>query len=246
MSTDKKNTKPWNPEDMRFVTFLDILGFKDSVLREDHSEIYKRLLNLSNSIENIEKTVNGTELNEIKSEVKSFTFSDSIIIFSKSNSINDLNAMLITAIQVMTDSIEMGIPLKGAMAYGKISINQNKRIFFGQPIIDSYLLEEDVKYFGVTIHNSVEKFVGSISEEERTLYDTLTFEAITPLKTSKVSHQNINWFLDSITKNNIDNATNDIKRVKLIELVNKFKLSTSGSPRQYIDNTVKIIEELYK
>jgi len=47
--TEEKTTnkKPWNLTDKRFVCFLDIMGFKDLVMRNSHDEIYKMLNELS-------------------------------------------------------------------------------------------------------------------------------------------------------------------------------------------------------
>ena len=39
----------WKTTDYRFVAFLDILGFKDSVMRNSHEDIYLKLSNINNS-----------------------------------------------------------------------------------------------------------------------------------------------------------------------------------------------------
>ena len=45
MDSNKK-TK-WIPTDKRFVAFLDLLGFKDKVMRSTHEEIYEELHKIS-------------------------------------------------------------------------------------------------------------------------------------------------------------------------------------------------------
>jgi hypothetical protein len=70
----------WDITANRYVAYCDIIGFKDIVSRSPHDEIYELMKNinaqlrLTSTIEWFEKS---TEL------IKTTTYSDSIIIYSK-------------------------------------------------------------------------------------------------------------------------------------------------------------------
>ena len=131
--TNNENSQ-WNSQpENRFVAFFDILGFKDSVLKEEHDVIYEKLYKLSNHINVLEKPFTGENGEIVASNLKTYNFSDSIIIFSKTDSKEDFNTFYLSAIVLFSKAINMGIPLKGGIAHGKITINQSKKIFFGQP-----------------------------------------------------------------------------------------------------------------
>ncbi|MGJ1212947.1 hypothetical protein [Sphingobacterium multivorum] len=81
-----KQKNNWNPTDNRFVCFLDIMGFKDLVMRNSHKEIYDLLLDLSKnreSLEDINFLPKGYDLDSLKT----VSFSDSIVIFTKTDSV---------------------------------------------------------------------------------------------------------------------------------------------------------------
>ncbi|WP_291048101.1 MULTISPECIES: hypothetical protein, partial [unclassified Empedobacter] len=77
----------WKTTDFRFVAFLDILGFKDSIMRNTHDEIYSRLTSINKFKKSIEKTNYSTHLDGCYSDTEVYivNFSDSIVIFSKND-----------------------------------------------------------------------------------------------------------------------------------------------------------------
>ena len=124
----------------------------------------------------------------------------------------------------METAINSGIPLKGAIAKGVITCDISKQLYFGQALIDAYLLEENVKYYGVLAHNSVEADIKVL--EEKGLLFFRDIEA--PLKSGTVSHFEICWY------------KNDIQAAK--ESLRKIRETVSGDPRKYIDNSLKVID----
>lgn len=231
-----KKTK-WNPTENRFVCFLDIMGFKDMVMRSTHNHIYNLLVELSKyraSLENAE----GLPEKYDSDSLKTVSFSDSIVIFSKNDSVECFEIMTNAVSWLFAKALEQGIPMKGAIALGEMSVNIKRQIFFGQPLIDAYLLEEDVAYYGVVIHNTTEKFLNNekVPDSSKDLY----INCITPLKSGNIEHINLNWTDWVSDKKNKD------KKVENIKLMKKQRERTSGKPRKYIDNTIKVINEIYK
>lgn len=233
----KKTKTPWKTTDERFVGFIDILGFKDLVMRSDHDDIYKLLNNIStfrNFIENIHDKGNIPE-SFSDAEIYTVSFSDSIVIFSKDNSEANFKLFIQSVNWLIARAIEKGIPLKGAISYGQVSLNKSSQIYFGQAIIDAYLLEEEVNYLGVVAHNSIDKYIEEISFVDDKPY---MFESETYLKCGLITHTNLNWF--RMIKGLKDE--ND-KPSFVIEKIKSFKPKVSGSPRRYIDNTLKMFDK---
>ena len=145
--------KPWNPTDKRFVCFLDIMGFKDLVMRNSHDEIYEMLMELSKHRTSLESKNLPSKYAD---SLKTVSFSDSIVVFTKDDSIASFDLLTIAVSWLFAKAMEDGIPMKGAISCGEMSINITRQIFFGQPLIDAYLLEEDVAFYGIVVHNTVE------------------------------------------------------------------------------------------
>ena len=56
--------------------------------------------------------------------------------------------------ELVCRSLEMELPLRGAIAMGEARINGNINLFLGKPIIDAARLEPGQKFLGVTFHNT--------------------------------------------------------------------------------------------
>jgi len=232
----------WNPVCKRFVAFLDIMGFKDFVARNSHEKIAVEMLKVDNHIKEISKS-NGLISSD---SIIVTTFSDSIIIFSKDESIPSYIDFCSVVGKLFCKIIGDSLPVKGGIAYGDITVNQSRQIYFGQPIIDAYLLEEEVNYYGIAVHNSVEEYRRKFSTDEIplvTILDKLV-EFKTPLKSGNIEHYNLCWFdyaLNEVYKDGREKKIAVAKRI-LNGIVNRYKISVSGNPRRYIDNTKDVID----
>lgn len=236
----------WKTTDFRFVAFLDILGFKDSVMRNSHEEIYSKLTSINKLKKSIEKSNYTDNLAEYYKdcEVYIVNFSDSIVIFSKNDDVFNFEYFLVAVRFLFGRCIVKEIPIKGGIAYGEISVNKSEQIYFGQPIIDAYLLEEDLNHFGIALHNSVDKYIYDKSEEIKTLnyLDKTIFQSKIPLKYGKINHTCINWFKMLI--DSPDSEDFELKKREIITKFNNFNKTCSGNPRKYVDNTIDLFEEL--
>ncbi|WP_338731370.1 hypothetical protein [Mangrovimonas cancribranchiae] len=240
--TKKQEKTNWKPTDSRFVAFLDILGFKDMVMRKSHEDIYQTLNQISKSKKLVEKAVDLDKVSNVfnDAEVYVVSFSDSIVIFSKNDSLDNLIYFLLATRWVFTGAFKKQIPLKGAIAHGEISLNKTEQIYFGQPIIDSYLMEEDVNYMGVVAHNSIDNYIAKIKEgKDLKRLDKILFEEKTTLKCGNITHTNLNWFKIIKPEGKEEPEIKDIK-----ERINIFKQSSSGTARKYVDNTLTMFEKI--
>lgn len=216
----------WTPTANRFVAFFDIMGFKDLVLKRKHEDIVNILKTLSDARNEL-NNINNTSISPndaSRGETKSFTFSDSIIFFSKSDKEEDAYKIVLDCIYLLRIALRNKIPIKGAISYGKITVDIENSIYFGQPIIDAFLLHEDLHLFSVIADNSFEK---KISELNMGKLDAIFEFYKTPLKSGKTNH----YVLKPQPKD---------KETTLSNLKNLY-LTVSGKPRQYIDNTIDFI-----
>ena len=221
----------WKPTDNRFVAFLDILGFKDLVMRKSHEEIYQTLKLISESKGLVEEAANKLDIVG-DAEVYVVSFSDSIVIFSKNDNIENFKYFLLATRWLFTGAFEKQIPIKGAIAHGEISLNKTEQIYFGQPIIDAYLIEEDVNYMGVVAHNSIDEYISKINNKKDLNYiNDILFEEKTPLKCGLLTHMNLNWF--KIIK---DEDKEDIDILHIKAKINLFKRQLLELP----ENTLTI------
>ena len=92
----------------RFVAFLDIMGFKDRVARNDHNDVLKEL-------EVFQSNISQYVSYHREANVQLALFSDSILIYSQNDSVDSLHALADITSHIMMYAIqqEKPIPLKG-------------------------------------------------------------------------------------------------------------------------------------
>ncbi len=218
-------TSKWKVKTKRYVAFLDILGFKDYVLRHSIDDVYKRLQTLNA----LRPDDDDSEYDvEIEKRIKFTIFSDSIFIFSKDDSPANLRHFLTYVKRVVRMSLRREIPLKGAIAYGDIVVDDDENLFCGQPIIDAYLLEEDLQYMGIVFHHTFEEGYKFLSDSYFKRISEWVKEVPTPFKYGKRIHLNLDYRV--IGTRTLDFGTHVLKQ----------RSYSSGDTRKYIDNTLEI------
>lgn len=231
----KSRKTSWNVTENRFVCYLDIMGFKDMVMRNSHEEIYQILDKLAKQ----RSTLDNPDIKYYERDsLKTVSFSDSIVIFTKKDSIECLELVTFAVSWLFAKAIEKEIPIKGAIACGKMSVNISKQIFFGQPLIDAYLLQEDVAFYGLVLHDSAEKKLNEFYEN--LVGNEKYHDCYVSLKSGKIKH----FILDWVGSINFENEKVKAKETAL-SLMKKHREKTSGGPRKYIDNTIEIINNIY-
>ncbi len=237
MSTEKRKT-PWQNTEKRFITYLDIMGFKDLVIRNTHEIVYNTLNQVSEIREIIDQLNERLDGYYFDAELYTISFSDSIIIISKTDSTACFDLISFASRYLFSRAIENNIPLKGAISHGVLSVNKSKQIYFGQPLIDSYTLHDELKYYGIVAHHSIEKYIND--NRDKIQSESLYFECLTPFKYGMITHKNINWF-----KKIVDTTNSERSEINSIfkEKMNNLKTKVSGEPRTYIDNTFMVFEK---
>jgi hypothetical protein len=217
-----------------FVAFLDIVGFKNLIIRDlGFENAIAKLRRISEKDSKIESQFNHEDFEKNDKPIRIVRFSDTIFIFTRGATQEDLCNLLHTSSQLMAISVKEEILLKGAIAYGAVLCNEEDQLYVGKPIIDAYELEQDLNYLGLTLHHTTEKklneFKSLCNKPGRTEEFILTEE--TPFKSGKVVHKNVNW---PLIMNLSQNGSHNFKKY-----IEKLRHSSSGGKhRQVIDNTL--------
>jgi hypothetical protein len=203
----------------RFVVFLDIMGFKDKVAHKDHGKMLEKLMSFQGKIASF--VAQEGNLN-----IQLAQFSDSIVLFSADTKIASLHALARITTNVMIAALGFNFPLKGAIAKGKVTCDLQKQLFFGQALIDAYLLQEDVKSYSVLVHHTAEVDVKTRNQFR---------EVHAYLKTGRIIHRELYWY------GGTDNNEERVEQTK--KELQRLRETVSNSPRVYIDNTLSMISE---
>lgn len=134
----------------------------------------------------------------------------------------------------MQTAMESKFALRGAIAMGQMVFDESNQIFFGKALVDAYLLEEQLAFYGVAFHESAEDCIKS-ALDEGTIYLPVKDESI-PIKGGKSRHYHITWHLMTklLAKGDFSGQA--------LNWVNSLRSTVSGTPRVYLDNTRGIIE----
>ncbi|MBC8466436.1 MAG: hypothetical protein H8D55_01240 [Deltaproteobacteria bacterium] len=140
----------------RFVAHFDMLGMKQAVLRNveeawgalsDINEARKRIYKISFEIKDRRRIV--------ADRVRTFFFSDTVIIFTKSDEPEDLYAILILSSELFSNSLHRCVPLRGGIAHGEFFFNLKESLFLGKPLIRAYKIGECAQWIGIVVDQFV-------------------------------------------------------------------------------------------
>ena len=219
----------------RFVAYIDILGFKDLVETNTHGHVLKKLKRLKQSLDEIDKRE--------KQDLRTWIFSDSIFIFSMDDTYEAADAVMINTAKVVESALRSGLLVKGAVAHGKITADFQRSIFFGRPLIDAYLLQEEMKLASVVLHHTCEHKILSYDHKAPIDGSGRCLEYPTPFVGGVVNHMHLNW-LEYLILYRIDKEDDKTAEMdRHIERLRDLYLTVSGHPRVYIDNTLKFFDE---
>lgn len=219
-------------ENRRFVLYLDIMGFKERVNRVPINELKEQLLLFKTKNKKLKPL-----LENLKKETQIYMsqFSDSIILVTKGNTLNDLNRICKAAVILMQTALETGFALRGVIANGEMIFDNDNQLFFGKALVDAYLLEEELNYYGVVFHESTEEKVSDALKSNSKYYPIE--DTVIPLKKGKSKHYHIAW-------HKMDKKLHEgDMREESIKWLRNMRKTVSGNPRVYLDNTINMITE---
>ncbi len=141
MSTETRNKREC------YVAMLDIMGFKSIVKRRKPENVYKLF----------EKVYIEAERQRSFKTLDIIIFSDTIIIITDDNTMHSYEDIVISSSNFANLFIKDGYAINGAITYGEVTYDKDKNICFGIPLTDAHILQEDLFFYGIVLHESANK-----------------------------------------------------------------------------------------
>ena len=240
----------WEDVAERFVLYLDIGGFKDRVQSEKNIvELYNKLKSFRSKDKKLNPLLDGGG-NSKKCFMKMAQFSDTIMVVSASNKLEDLNRITKAAVILMQIALETKFAIRGVVACGEMVFDEENQLFFGQPLVDAYLLEQQMCHYGIIFHHTAEEIVKKAVKEMRAKGRVIVVklkndkecyipidDCLIQLKSGKSKHYQVLWH-----KMDKELKQGNISKEALGWLEN-LRTTVSGYPRAYLDNTVEFIKQ---
>ena len=140
---------------MKYVAFLDILGFKNKLKGLSQNEA-RSFMGKFSSIVYHDFQVKSEEINGL-------VVSDSVVLSTKDVKQDSLKSLVNLVLLICKDEFaQNGILLRGAIAKGEFDEmparelkNLRKELIVGQAYVDAYLLENSVKTIGINLSKDV-------------------------------------------------------------------------------------------
>ena len=223
-----------------YILYADIMGFKDRVMRTDHPVLEKDFEDLITGL------ADWFVPNKKAQTFKVSFFSDSILVVDVDTE-KGFNRISKAAAGLMQVSLKHKFPLKGVLSKGNFTYKEDKQMFFGRALVDAFLLQEQVYYYGIVAHHSVEKDINLYANgwEEK---DNGNRKGINPyilspvpLKSGNITHYHLAYNLISSkreTGKEIDQTHRNI-----ISWLEQISGTVSGNPRIYVDKTLQVLRE---
>jgi hypothetical protein len=225
----------------RYVAFIDIMGFKDIVMRTQHDDLYKMMEKIKSCSE-LNSSIQWGQKDGVSNQdlIRTTMYSDSIIIYSKNDSYESLNSIVCTVSGLVSDLFVETIPHKGALSFGKMTLDFKKSIFVGEPLIDAYLLQEELYFYGIVLQGSVERKFDQFQLEGKLF--SFTKDYLCNFKNGNSKHLTIYPIYAHPpfkTDPNFKPASDNF-----YASLGKLRHKTSGNLRKYYDNTELYLNDL--
>jgi len=135
-----------------------MLGFKKA-LERNRAEAWGALSDLQACMESVLKKSYQISRNNKTilacNRVKGVMFSDTIVFFTLKDQLEDLLAILFCSTNFFMNSLECCIPLQGGISYGNFSVNFDKNLYCGEPLVKACKIAELPQWTGVVVDEKV-------------------------------------------------------------------------------------------
>lgn len=230
---------------MKYVVYLDILGFKERLKALNQVSAKKFISDFSSTIYDLWSGNQAFEQN-----LNGYIVSDSLIINTKNTTASSLEVLLEAVEHICRNEFsENSIFLRGAIAKGEFDKLEAKELkslgkglIVGQAYVDAYLLEGSVKTLGIVLANDVYDDVKTLSSPRK---QAITEESIKNEKSYVLRYLSIEFLMDS---NNLDKFVRLAASAKWLPhyynaLYFSMKNEDSKKVAQIFENIVTIINE---
>lgn len=180
--------------DIRYVAHLDILGMSELVAK-DLDEAWGMLSDLVAVRDRVntlalEFTDTGDTVN-IQDTIKIVTFSDTIILFTKTNTQSELRALIVLVTEMFHKAIVNCVPVRIGISLGKFYFNDLKSMYAGPALIEAYRVGERSQWLGITLADSVKDAAIKLNMKNKNSKVIVNWDI--PCKTGNINGYAINW-----------------------------------------------------
>lgn len=216
----QSGTPKWEDAAERLVLYADIMGFKSRIMDNSHETLRDDISRFRSAWENRMKPFLKAD------HLRYVQFSDSILIVVNGVDEKMFNLISKAAFCLMHTAISNRFPIKGVISQGTFTYDKARELYFGRPLVDAALLHDEIKYYGIVVHNSAEATVKAKKNDEN-----LYCKSEIPLEKGKTSHYHLAWNLVN-QKYKPEDITDTCNL--WLDVIEE---QVSGRPRVYIDNT---------
>jgi hypothetical protein len=98
--------------------------------------------------------IDGRDI-RIADNVETFTFSDTVLLFTKGDEEDDLRSILIACDEMFSLLLSRGIPVRIGVAHGLFVFNLDEGVFVGPALVQAYRLGEEAQWLGAVLDQTV-------------------------------------------------------------------------------------------
>jgi len=147
----------------RYVAHVDMLGMSGLTLRDPKlawSAVSEMVLALQ-AIKRLVYTINGQNI-RIADHVGSFTFSDTVLLFTRGDEAEDLRSILFSCDELFSRLLHRSLPFRIGVAHGLFVFNLDEGVFVGPPLIQAYRLGEEAQWLGAVLDQPVAEYAAHL------------------------------------------------------------------------------------
>jgi len=167
-----------------FLAYFDLLGYKKFIENNDESHLDYRTNHFGRNIEralaldqpDIPSKCAGAFLSDIShSTLNCLTFSDTVILWTNSNTLQDFEEILRVAYKYNNFNVLLDFPSRGCIVYGDIWFkpfdSENQRggrymlnMIYGKALIDAHLRADSMSWAGCELDNSAIEYARTLGD----------------------------------------------------------------------------------
>lgn len=213
-----------------YLAFLDVLGFKNLINRND-CEYIRNIFDSFKKSKVIVRDENGITFDNDNIHLK--IMSDSIILYVEADIHYACTALLAHCATLQADFLSNEVPIliRGGISYGDFYIEEKNDILFGTALTNAYLLEEkSAKYPRIIakkndLHISENDFKFAVFKDDDAFYSVNVYAVLSSMEKEK--QVDISRIYAEIDKH-LDSTSDSSIREKYLYLEKKMKQFNLG------------------
>lgn len=177
-----------------YVTHVDILGFSALVSRDALLawEVLSSLASVRDYVRNIELEFADTgEQARIPDRIHSVMFSDTIVLFTKSDTLLDLRLIVLATTELLHKAMFACVPVRAGIAHGTFFFNIAESMYAGPALVEAYTIGEQAQWLGIVTTQHV--YEHAILANMKSGTSDVVIPASIPINEGTRSGYAVNW-----------------------------------------------------